>query len=200
MAITRVKCRATVSVGGISCSTPYVQSFNVRRQRGQVSTFDASLKIPAGTAGNLAGGDVVIRAGEGSASNTIFTGMCRSAKISPCFDDPYYVILSVSGADKLSLLQGKKFTRRCRSTASAWASITGLVRPGLKSGKFAYNTEANFEIDDGRIQKENPVTGSRPINAIDGAQPNAPETGENESSVMIKVQIYNEELGQEAGG
>jgi len=196
MAITRVKCRATVSVGGLSASTPFVQSFNVRRQRGQVSTFDASLKVPAGSASGLAGGDVVIRAGEGSASNTIFTGICRTAKVSPCFDDPYYVILSISGADKLSLLQGKKFTRRCRSTNSAWASITSIVRSGLKSGKFAYNTEANFKIDDGNLEKENPVTGSRPINAVDGVGPGSPDSGENEGSVVIKVQVYNEDLGE----
>jgi hypothetical protein len=198
MAIQQVKCRAEVNVGGITVVTPYVQSFNVRRQRGQVSTFDASLKIPSGTAGNLAGGDVVIRAGEGRASNIIFTGVCRSAKVSPCFDDPHYVILSVSGADKLSLLQGKKFTRRCRSSISSWASITGLVRAGLKSGKFAYNTESRFKIDDGNMQIEDPTTGARPMNAINGVGPGPPPSGENEASVTVKVQIWNEDLGQGA--
>jgi hypothetical protein len=195
MAIQRVKCRAEINIGGVTCRTPFVQSFNVRKQRGQVSTFDASLKIPAGTAGNLAGGDVTIRAGENSASNLIFTGICRTAKVSPCFDDPQYVILSVSGADKLSLLQGKKFTRRCRATQSSWASITGVVRRGLKSGKFAYNTEANFETNHGRLQKQNPVTGARPLNAIDGKGVGPPASGDNQASVMVQVQVYNEDLG-----
>jgi len=196
MGITQVKCRAEVSVGGITARTPFVQSFNVRKQRGQVSTFDASLKVPAGSAANLAGGDVVIRAGEGSANNLIFTGICRTAKVSPCFDDPHYVILSVSGSDKLSLLQGKKFTRRCRSTKAAWASITGVVRKGLKSGKFAYNTEANFDITEGKLQKQDPTTGTRPLNAVDGLGIGPPASGENESSVMIQVQVYNEDLGE----
>ena len=196
MAITRVKCRARVEVAGISVSTPFVQSFNVRKQRGQISTFDASLKVPAGSGGNLGSGDVRIYAGEGSPSNLIFTGMCRSAKISPCFDDPNYVIISISGADNLALLQGKKFPRRCRATKSSWASITGIVRKGLKGGKFAYNTEAHFEINEGQISKEDPTSSSRSMNAVDGTGPNAPETGENEESVMVRVQVFNEALGQ----
>lgn len=197
MAITQVKCRAEVSVGGITVVTPYVQSFNVRKQRGQVSTFDASLKVPAGTAGTLTGGDVTIRAGEGSATNLIFTGICRSAKVSPCFDDPQYVMLSISGADKLSLLQGKKFTRRCRSTASSWASITGVVRKGLKSGKFAYNTESNFDINGGTLNKEDPTTGTRALNAVDGTSIGPPQSGENEGVAIIQAQVYNDELGEE---
>lgn len=192
MPIRRVKCRAEVSVGGISCITPFVQSFNVRKQRGQVSTFDASLKVPAGTSNQLAGGDVTIKAGENSANNLIFTGICRTAKVSPCFDDPYYVILSISGADKLSLLQGKKFTRRCRSTLSAWASITGVVRKGLKSGKFAYNTEAHFDLDEGTQEKQDPTTGARPMNAVDGLGIGPPAAGENQSSVIVQVEVVTE--------
>lgn len=196
MAIKRVKCRARVEVAGLSVSTPFVQSFNVRKQRGQISTFDASLKVPAGSGSGLGSGDVRIYAGEGPLSNLIFTGICRSAKISPCFDDPNYVMISISGADTLSMLQGKKFTRRCRATKSSWASITGIVRKGLKSGKFAYNTEAHFEIDDGKTSKEDPTSSSRSINAVDGTGPSAPETGENEESVMVKIQIFNEEMAQ----
>ena len=45
MAIERVKVRARIDIGGLSVSTPFVQSFNVRKQRGQISTFDASLKV-----------------------------------------------------------------------------------------------------------------------------------------------------------
>ena len=194
MTITRVKCRARIEIGGIIVETPYVQSFNVRKQRGQISTFDASLKIPAGTGEQLGGGDVKIYAGEDSAQKLIFTGMCRSAKISPCYDDPYYVMVSVSGADKLVLLQGKKFTRRCRSTKSAWASITGVARKGLKSGKFAYNMEANFTINDGESHEQNNVTGSRSLNAADSSGVGSPEAGTNETAVVPYVQIVNDDL------
>lgn len=197
MGITRVKCRAEVEVGGITVRTPFVQSFNVRKQRGQISTFDASLKVPAGS--NLGGGrDVVIRAGEGSPSNIIFTGICRTAKVSPCFDDPQYVMVSVSGADKLSLLEGKKFTRRCRATNASWASITGIARKGLKSGKFTYSSESVFEIDEGKLEKQNAETGARLQNSVDGTSPPAPPTGTNETTVTPKVQIYNEALNEEA--
>jgi len=189
MAIKRVKCRASVSIGGVTVNTPFVQSFNVRKQRGQVSTFDASLKVPAETSMNIAGGDVVISAGENSASDTIFTGTCRQAKVSPCFDDPQYVILSISGADKLSLLQGKKFTRRCRATETAWCAITSVTRKGLKSGKFAYNTEPIIDINDGRLEKQNNTTGFRPENVKDGNPPAKAPGAENDQQVNIVATI-----------
>lgn len=195
MAIQRVKCRATVSVGGITVSTPFVQSFNVRKQRGQVSTFDASLKIPAGTSSRIAGGDVVIRAGENSASTTIFTGICRSAKVSPCYDDPYYVILSISGSDKLSLLQGKKFTRRCRATNAAWCAITGITRKGLKSGKFAHNTEPIFEMDDGQMEKQNNLTGYRAQNAKDAIDAGKIGNNSERKSTTLHVEVLSEQGG-----
>ena len=133
MAIERVKVRANITIGRLSVSTPYIQSFNVKKQRGQVSTFDASLKVSHDEiSGTITGGNVVIKAGSESSMETIFTGMCRTAKISPCYDDPKYVILSISGADASILLQGKRYTRRCRATTSTWVSITGVNREGLK--------------------------------------------------------------------
>lgn len=191
MGIQRVKCRAEISVGGITVRTPYVQSFNVRKQRGQVSTFDASLKIPAGTASSLAGGDVVIKAGEGSASNTIFTGVCRAAKVSPCFDDPSFVILSCSGADKLSYLQGKKFTRRCIATKSTWCAITGVSRKGLKSGKFAFNNEPQIELHDGICEKQDNRTGQRPENVVDTSKTSKAPDGETIRPVIIVGKILS---------
>lgn len=185
MAIQRVKCRAEVSVGGITIRTPFVQSFNVRKQRGQVSTFTASLKVPAGTSSQLAGGDVIIKAGEEGSLNTIFTGICRQANVSPCFDDPQYVLVSISGVDKLSLLQGKKFTRRCRATDTAWCAITGVSRKGLKSGKFAYNTEPILDIKDGKIERQNNLAGFRAENVKDGNNPSVAPGNDNKRQVDI---------------
>lgn len=197
MAIDRVKCRAEIRVGGITVKTPFVQSFNVRKQRGQVSTFDASLKVPSGTSAKLAGGDVVILAGEGTASNTIFTGICRQAKVSPCFDDPYYVILSISGADTLSLLQGKKFTRRCRATDTAWCAITGVTRKGLKGGKFTYDTESVLEVNEGRLERQNNTSGYRSENPKDGKSPSKAPSYENVHQPNLNVTIISKEGGGE---
>lgn len=190
MAIERVKIRATVEIGNLIVSTPYIQSFNVRRQRGQVSTFDASLKVSHDEIGSaITGGAVVIKAGEDTPADTIFTGICRSAKISPCYDDPKYVILSVSGADQMSLLQGKKFTRRCRASKSTWVAITGVVREGLKSGKFAYTNEPTIEIDQGRLEKQNNVTAHTAIANTDRIKTAEVSSNKKDNSVQITTQL-----------
>jgi hypothetical protein len=190
MAIERVKIRATVEVGDLSVSTPYIQSFNVRKQRGQVSTFDASLKVSHDEVSSaITGGAVVISAGEDTASDTIFTGICRSAKISPCYDDPKYVILSISGADQMSLLQGKKYTRRCRSSRSTWVAITGVVREGLKSGKFAYTNEPTIEVDDGKLEKQSNVTAYTGISNTDRIKTAETSSNKKDNSVQIVTQL-----------
>jgi len=143
MSIRMIKIRATVSIGsGFIIRTPFVQSFNVRKSRGQISSFDASLKVSHNeiTQSNM-GGRVTISAGEEGNERRIFTGILKKATVSPCWDDPGYVLLNISGVDELSKLQGKKYTRRCRATKSTWVSIEGVVREGLRDGKFAYETD-----------------------------------------------------------
>lgn len=198
MPIERVKCRAKITVGGLTAETPYIQSFNVRKQRGQISTFDASMKIPAGVGGadDIAAGDVIIWAGRDVAEKKIFTGICLNAKISPCFDDPAYVMLSISGADKLILLQGKKFTRRVIKRETAWCAITGVVRRGLRSGKFAYDNESVVEITDGDLEKENRTTASRNENAVNSTNPTTMTNNNEQDIVVPTVEVYNEDKGQ----
>lgn len=156
MAIDRVKIRAKITIGSLIVQTgdgyADVMSFNVTKSRRTPSTFNASLKVPAGAiTGNLVGSNVTIEAGEDSANNTIFVGFARSAKINPCFDDPYYVVLTISGNDVLSFLQGKKYTRRCRATRSVWVSINSVNRKKLKSGKFEVRKEETFDMTDGPL-------------------------------------------------
>lgn len=138
MSIELVKIRATISIGNsLNVSTPFIQSFNVRKSRGQLSSFDASLKVRhEEVSGSNVGGEVVIRAGSSSKQTTIYTGILKKSTVSPCWDDPGYVFLNISGTDVLSLLQGKNYTRRCRSTKSTWVSITGVSRHGLRDGRF----------------------------------------------------------------
>jgi hypothetical protein len=160
MGITTIPVRATVSVGGMSVSTPFVLSFTVRRARGQISTFDTSLKIGHDNASGLTtGGEISIKAGSKGSQRLIFTGIVRNAKMTPCWDDPNYVILTLSGNDVLSLLQGKKYTRRCRASQGQFCVITS-ARQGLKSGKFTYDSENVFELDEGAMEKQLPSTGT----------------------------------------
>ncbi len=154
-----VPVRATVRVGGLSVSTPFVTSFNVNRSRGQVSTFSATLKVHYSHISNAVGGDITISAGPAGAETKIFTGICRSSNVTPCRDDPAYVLLTISGNDILSELKNKKITRRCKSSAATWVEITGVVRPGLKSGKLAYmKAEQNLEMDGMATRDQDPVT------------------------------------------
>lgn len=196
MAIERVKVRARIDIGGLSVSTPFVQSFNVRKQRGQISTFDASLKVEGGTiVGGITGGDVKIYAGTEGNLNLIFTGICRTAKISPCYDDPKYVVLSVSGADQMMLLQGKKFTRRCRSSQSTWVAITGVNREGLKSGKFAYHNEPTIEMTPIMQEKADSLTAHTGTAVTDRTAPGEVPEINNYQSPPIAVEIVNDSTG-----
>ena len=158
MAINRIQVRAKITIGSLIVQTgdghADVMSFNVTKSRRTPSTFSASLKVSSGAiTSNLVGSNVKIQAGEKDVSedNVIFVGFARSAKINPCFDDPYYVVLTISGNDVLSFLQGKKYTRRCRATRSVWVTINSVNRKKLKSGKFEVRKEETFDITDGPL-------------------------------------------------
>jgi len=157
LGITMVKIRATISVGNFSVSTPYVVRFDVNKSRGQISTFDARIKVHYDKT-VLTGSQLQIRAGSLGHEKLIFSGIVKKATITPCFDDPQYVMMDLSGADVMSLLQGKKFTRRCKASRSAWVSIDSVVRKGLKSGKFKYKTEDILMIDDSELDEDTNLT------------------------------------------
>lgn len=168
--IQQKKIRAKITFGNFTVETPYILSFNVRKSRGQISTFDATLKIDDST-GNLVGDEVEIHAGEDSPSIKIFTGIVKKAQLSPCFDDPHYSFLSISGEDVLSLLRNRKYSRRVKATKACWASINGVTRQGHKSGKFKYvKEELLFTTDDdvkkslGTIKSSGPSAAWPPFN------------------------------------
>ena len=165
MAITAVPCRAVISIADLTVKTPFVLSFNVRKARGQVGTFDASLKVSHDEVnGSISGGNAVVQAGTRGRLNKIFTGMVTAAKISPCFDDPHYAILSVQGVEYIGQLKGKKYTRRCRATKGLFCTIQSVVRKGLKSGKFTYEREVgSLSMDDGEMDEALPVTKSKSV-------------------------------------
>jgi len=196
MAIERIKVRAKVEIGNLNVVTPFVQAFNVRKQRGQISSFDATLKVSHDEVGGAITGDAVkIYAGVDAANDLIFTGICRSAKMSPCYDDPKYVLLSISGADILSLLQGKKYTRRCRSSKSTWMAITGVIREGLKSGKFTAETNTIIVEEGKAFTDDNRVGHIGMTPATERNKSPDPELSRRVESAMIDVQILNDAPG-----
>jgi hypothetical protein len=162
MAIQAVKVRARIKIGNLNVRTPdgsssdgIILSFNVTKSRATPSTFSASLKVLHTSISRSPIGNVEIYAGVGSASDRIFTGVIKSAKIRPCFDDPEYVLLDINGADVLSTLQGKKFTSRSRATKSTWMAITGVNRQGLRSGAFKPTPFEYFGISGSDIKETN---------------------------------------------
>jgi len=146
MSIEMVRIRATITIGSLVVSTPYIQSFNVSKSRESFSTFTASIKVShEDVSGAITGDSVVIAAGVRNSLDTIFTGMVKQASTQACLEDPNYVILNISGSDILSFLNGKKYTRRCRGTASTWVAIKSVDRAGFKSSKFIYKERDMLE-------------------------------------------------------
>jgi hypothetical protein len=188
MAIDMVKVRAIIKIGNISAITPYqdsnyyILSFNVDKARGQISSFSASLKIKSGSlSGRIVGDGIEISAGRGQGVEKIFTGIVRTASISPCREDPGYVILNLSGNDILSRLQGKKYTRRCRSTKGAWFGIEGVARPGLRSGKLTFTAREPNVITTGAAlnQQQNLVQARSNVAEIQKSSVSKPPTDEH---------------------
>lgn len=174
MSIEIVKIRATIKTYGLSVSTPFIQSFNIRLSRGQLSSFDASLKVKGNDISeSLTGGMVSFSAGVSSPS-LIYTGIIKKATVSPCWDDPGYILLNISGTDILSQLQGKKFTRRCIASSATWVSITDVVRQGLRSGEFDYEV-GPIHVGPGESIKKDSLIGS-PLGAVATKTPGTPGT------------------------
>jgi len=179
--LTRVKVRASITGGGISAQTPFVKSFNVRKTRGQAGSFSCSVKVPAGSVGNVRG-QIQIRAGSPSATNLIFTGIITKATISPAFDDPSYVIVNITGTDVLKTLEHKKYTRRQTSSLASWCEITGVTRKKAKSDKFQYMRNMDtMSISDGEMDQNTGIV----------------QTSDIASSQMVKSLGSNVQTGQD---
>jgi len=191
-----VKVRAEINIGNgnMKAGTPplgnenHILSFNVDRARGQIASFSASLKVKQSeiTGGLLAGTSVVINAGTintySAASNIIFTGIIRTVTIAPNRDDPSFVILNISGNDILSRLNGKKFTRRCRSSKGVWVSIDGVAREGLRDQKLAYEPSKPWlDVWGGELYKQENLTSTR--------RPTTDENAEKVNDDYVKKEI-----------
>lgn len=143
MAITEVAIRAKITFeGGAEIATPYILSFNVNKARGSKSTFSARIKVKTALIDTMTG-KVFIDAGTKTSRATtqyirIFTGYVKTIVPSPCWEDPTYFIITLSGVDELYKLESRKFTRRQMKSNNSWAVITGIVSEGLRDGKLKY--------------------------------------------------------------
>ncbi len=175
MGITQVKIRAKITVGtSLTVETPFILSFNVNKARGQIATFDASLKILGSSITHSITGDhVKVYAGSSSTylSNVIFSGIVKNITISPCWDDPQDVYMNISGEDILSVLRGKKYTRRSTASTASWISIDGVSRKGLRSSKFKARAVNTMELGHADFQQEGPVETINLINVKPAIQP-----------------------------
>jgi len=195
--IERVKVRAHVVGGGISASTPNVLSFNVRKTRGQPTSFNCSVKVPQ-TSGHSIRGTLRIYAGSGGAGNLIITGIITKATVSPCFDDPSYVIVNIAGSDVLKELQYKKYTRRQSAGLSAWCEITSVTRKHLKSSKFKYMRNAPImKINDGGQDQMTDVMQTTDLASANftKGQGSTVSRGERPTNVPIRLAIESPEGG-----
>lgn len=155
MALNTVHIRATINFGGVVVVTPYILSFNVKKERNQKSTFSASVKILATDLVNLSDSNITINAGVEGSETRIFTGDVLQSNPSPCWEDPKYVILNISGSDILHRLENEKYTRLQEYSVSKWALITGVNRKAKKGSQFKLVNHPVVEPTDGDSTTDN---------------------------------------------
>ena len=185
MSVSEVPVRASISIGGGSIETPFVQSFNIHRRRGSPSTFDASIKVKGSVGGGTPTGGISISAGVGSAGTKIFTGIIKGAKVTPCWDDPSYVVITLTGDDALSIIKGKKYTRR--SSGGSFCLITGVTRSGLKSGKFASSSDASFTIESGDTLTNTPGMSQQANASLGGVNFSKAEGSDLKNNLGVEI-------------
>ena len=174
MALSTAKIRADITIGSLTVSTPYILSFNVSKERNKKSTFTASLKIREDQLGRLIGDTVTISAGEDT-PRLIFTGYILQSSPSPCWDDPKYIVLNISGADVLYMLENEQFTRLSSYSEDSWAVITGISRKAAKGTQFRLiNSAVTMPTDGDNISdwEKNNILKSTPLSSNSSPVPN----------------------------
>lgn len=161
--IEREAIRATITIGDETISTPDVVSFNVRRSRGQMAaTFSASLKMDASTMSNnslaLVAEGITIEAGVKGSEKQIFTGVVQKVTVNPIRTDASKVMVSLSGKDNMSIMEGQKINRRIKTYRDGdtpperWGVVTAIeedntpVKTGFGVKTFSKKKTAVFNI------------------------------------------------------
>jgi len=138
--------RARIEVAGMSFGTPgcgydthgYINSFSLNQSRGQViSTLNCQLEIwirnPISSIINTSDGlgpTLTLWAGVEGGMPQIFTGYVKSVKGDPHFNDSRKYYLSITAEDVFTKMRNKKYSRRFKTSDSAYALIRGGQRKG----------------------------------------------------------------------
>jgi hypothetical protein len=136
--LEKQRVRAKITIGSEEIETPNVVSFRVSRARGQMSaSFSATVRVDydllAGTSDWLAE-EIVIEAGEKPFLKTVFTGIIYKVAVNPIRTDASKVMLSLSGRDKMSIMEGQKVNRRVRTYRDGsnpperWGVVTNVIK------------------------------------------------------------------------
>jgi len=190
MSIREEPIRATVRLGNIEVETPYVLSFNVNKVRNSKSTFSASLKIDAYDLQHISDNTIIILAGTKRKQKKIFTGFILNSTPSPCWDDPKYVILNLSGSDILYRLENERYTRRQTSMSSRWALITGVQRKAPKGAQFKLVKEDVLLPTDGDIATDDQKS-DKQFYITDLSRYGVPITSGPGQSILLEVTNIN---------
>jgi hypothetical protein len=196
MAVTleKQKVRAKITIGSEVMETPDVVSFRVSRARGQMSaSFSATVRVDydllASTTDWLAE-EVVIEAGEKPLLRTIFTGVIYKVAVNPIRTDASKVMLSLSGRDKMSVMEGQKINRRVKTYRDGstpperWGSVTSVLKHNTPhKQKFPVKVWTpkdlgvnelpnlvHIELTPDSIQRRNEVVRHRALQIIDQIQ------------------------------
>ena len=138
--ITREKIRATITFAGTTVQTPYIKSFSVNRQRGQISAnFSATVEVPiaefSAESTSAVAENIVIQAGIEGQERKLFTGEIRQVTVEPSWDKPEFFVLQMSGNDVMIHLENRSFSRRIQwEDSGIWAKITGIEQIHKQSG------------------------------------------------------------------
>ena len=140
----RIVISESQGASSVSVETPYVESFNVHRARGQAAaTFSASIKVTYAQAASLekivssVSNNISIYAGHSTSASSVpkvFTGIIYQSVVNPVRSDARYLMVNLSGKDCMSLMEGQKINRRMKkyrdgtTPPQRWGIVNSIVK------------------------------------------------------------------------
>ena len=144
--------RARIVINSYVIETPFVKSFNITKSRTSLSnSFSATIEVPVNASFGGLNGNIYIYAGtkQNYLNRKIFTGTIRQVTANPSPGKPNYMLLNISGNDKMYKLENKRFSRRIPTDGpGVFVTITGsktqrtsgvwTIDKNIRTGKTTY--------------------------------------------------------------